>query len=166
MTTIINKMSEEDVWKALESVKDPEIPIISVTEMGIVRQVEVSNEGVRVAMTPTFSGCPAIHVMKTDIETRLREVGFENVEVRTVLSPPWSTDWMTDEAKAKLKAFGVAPPAPGGGSVGNVTFFAPVSCPYCDSSDTSVKNTFGPTLCKSIYYCHGCEQPFESFKTL
>ena len=158
-------MSEQDVWKALESVKDPEIPIISVTEMGIVREVEVSNEGVKVAMTPTFSGCPAIHVMKTDIEARLREVGFENVEVKTVLSPPWSTDWMTDEAKAKLKAFGIAPPAPQGG-VGNVTFFVPVSCPYCDSRDTSVKNTFGPTLCKSIYYCNACSQPFESFKTL
>ena len=159
-------MSEQDVWEALESVKDPEIPIISVTEMGIVREVEVLGDGVKVAMTPTFSGCPAIHVMKTDIETRLREVGFENIEVKTVLSPPWSTDWMTDEAKAKLKAFGVAPPAPGGGSVGNVTFFAPVACPYCDSMDTSVKNTFGPTLCKSIYYCNACNEPFESFKTL
>lgn len=157
--------SEKDIWNALNEVMDPELPVVSVVEMGIVREVELTDAGVRVTMTPTFSGCPALRVMQSEIESKLRELGFENVEVRTVLSPPWSTDLITEEAKEKLKAFGIAPPQAGSG-VGNVTFYAPTPCPYCDSLDTSVKNSFGPTLCKAIYYCNSCQQPFEQFKAV
>ena len=106
--------SEREIWSALEEVKDPEIPVVSVVEMGIVRRVELEGEGVKVAMTPTFSGCPALRVMHDEIEAKLREIGFEKVEVETVLSPPWSTDWISEEAKAKLHEFGIAPPAPVG----------------------------------------------------
>ena len=159
--------SEREIWNALEEVKDPEIPVVSVVEMGIVRSVDLEDERVTVEMTPTFSGCPALRVMQGDIEAKLREIGFENVEVRTVLSPPWSTDWITEEAKAKLREFGIAPPAPVGEDEGLIQLTtSPVSCPRCGSFDTSTKNTFGPTLCKSIHVCNTCKEPFEAFKSL
>ena len=101
--------SEREIWNALGEVKDPEIPVVSVVEMGIVRTVELGDNSVTVSMTPTFSGCPALRVMHDDIEAKLREIGFEAVEVKTVLSPPWSTDWISEEAKAKLHGFGIAP---------------------------------------------------------
>ncbi len=159
--------SEREIWNALEEVKDPEIPVVSVVEMGIVRSVDLKDERVTVEMTPTFSGCPALRVMQGDIEAKLREIGFENVEVRTVLSPPWSTDWITEEAKAKLHEFGIAPPAPVGEDEGLIQLeTSSVSCPRCGSFDTSTKNTFGPTLCKSIHVCNTCKEPFEAFKSL
>lgn len=159
--------SEREIWNALEEVKDPEIPVVSVVEMGIVRNVELEDECVTVEMTPTFSGCPALRVMHDDIEAKLREIGFENVEVRTVLSPPWSTDWITDEAKVKLFEFGIAPPAPAREDDGLIQLeTSPAICPRCGSFDTSTKNTFGPTLCKSIHVCNTCKEPFEAFKSL
>ena len=157
--------SEADIWQALETVKDPEIPVVSVVEMGIVRDVSVSEDGVTVTMTPTFSGCPALHVMEQEIERTVRELGAEEVSVETVLHPPWTSDWISDEARQKLKSFGLSPPPRHGGNV-QVTFYEPVPCPYCDSMNTSVKNAFGSTLCRAIYYCNECEQPFEQFKAL
>ena len=159
--------SEREIWTALEEVKDPEIPVVSVVEMGIVRRVDLEDERVTVAMTPTFSGCPALRVMHDDIEAKLRELGFEEVEVKTVLSPPWSTDWITEGAKAKLREFGVAPPAPATEDEGLIQLEAsPAACPRCGSFDTVTKNTFGPTLCKSIHVCNVCKEPFEAFKSL
>lgn len=158
-------VTEEAVWRALEDVKDPEIPVVSVVEMGIVREVAVDGGRVTVKMTPTFSGCPALHVMKSDIEQRVHELGAEDVVVETVLHPPWTTDWITDEARQKLKAFGLSPPQKHGGNL-PVTFYEPAACPYCDSKNTTVKNTFGPTLCRAIYYCNDCQEPFEQFKAL
>ena len=108
---------------------------------------------------------PALHVMRQEIETRLHTFGFSHVTVETTLHPPWSSDWISEEARAKLKAFGLAPPPRHGGRL-EVTFFAPTACPYCNSTDTRVKNEFGPTLCRAIYYCHACQQPFEQFKAL
>src|SRR5690606_5902712 len=137
----------------------------SVVEMGIVREVTVGEDDVLVKMTPTFSGCPALHVMQEEIEQRVQALGVEKVTVETVLYPPWGSDWITDEARQKLKGFGLAPPPRHGGRV-PVTFHEPVACPYCDSKNTSVKNTFGPTLCRAIYYCNECQQPFEQFKAL
>ena len=157
--------SERDIWNALEGVKDPEIPVVSVVEMGIVRDVELERNHVTVTMTPTFSGCPALCVMQNDITAKLRELGFESTEVKTVLSPPWSTDWITDEAKAKLHAFGVAPPAPTEEGLIRLEP-SPTACPRCDSFDTSVKNTFGSTLCKSMHVCNRCKEPFEAFKSV
>ena len=158
-------ITTEQVWQALEAVKDPEIPVVSVVEMGIVRQVSVDHDHVRVQMTPTFSGCPALQVMRDEIEAEVRRVGAAEVTVETILSPPWSTDWITEEARQKLRAFGLAPPPRHGGNLA-VTFFEVVACPYCDSNNTSVKNTFGSTLCRAIYYCNDCQQPFEQFKAL
>lgn len=159
-------MTGEQVWEALHEVKDPEIPVVSVVEMGIVRNVEASGENVTVAMTPTFSGCPALGVMKSDITLKLRELGFEKVEVRTVLSPPWSTDWITDEAKQKLADFGIAPPAPATDDGLIQLELSPAQCPRCGSFDTTTRNTFGPTLCKSMHTCNSCREPFEAFKSL
>ncbi|MDX1615849.1 MAG: 1,2-phenylacetyl-CoA epoxidase subunit PaaD [Candidatus Promineifilaceae bacterium] len=159
-------MSEDAIWEALDEVKDPEIPVVSVVEMGIVRRVEIGASGrVTVTMTPTFAGCPALKVMEDEIEDRIRRLGFDLVEVETVLAPAWSSDWISEEARRKLRAFGLAPPKRHGGQV-EVTFFEPAVCPRCDSTNTSVKNTFGPTLCRAIYVCNACQEPFEQFKAL
>lgn len=155
--------SPDQIWQALHAVKDPEIPVVSVVELGIVREVIVTTDKVTVTMTPTFSGCPALHVMKAGIEERIKRLGVVNVEVTVALSPRWTTDWITEEARAKLKAFGLAPPPTVAGD-SNVMFLDVAACPYCDSNDTTIKNTFGPTLCRTIYYCNACQQPFEQFK--
>lgn len=158
-------VNEETIWAALAEVADPEIPVVSLVEMGIVRGVALEGQNVTVTITPTFSGCPALHAMQADIVTRLKALGCAEVRVETVLHPPWSSDWISDEARRKLKAFGLAPPPRHGGNIA-LTFFDPVACPYCDSTNTSVKNSFGPTLCRAIHYCHNCQQPFEQFKPL
>lgn len=158
--------SLEKIWQALDEIKDPEIPVVSLVEMGIVRQVQITADGVVVTMTPTFSGCPALQVMKSSIEEKLRRLGVGPVEVKQVLDPPWTSDWITDEARQKLKEFGLAPPPKHGGKLEQIILFDAVACPYCDSQNTTVKNTFGPTLCRAIYYCNDCQQPFEQFKPL
>ncbi len=159
------EVSNQAIWQALEDVKDPEIPVVSVVEMGIVRDVNVVGTTVQVTITPTFSGCPALHVMREQIAARVRALGVASVIVDTILYPPWSSDWITESARHKLKGFGLAPPLKHGGNV-PVTFYEPVACPYCDSENTMVKNTFGSTLCRAIYYCDDCRQPFEQFKAV
>ncbi len=154
-----------DIWRALDAVMDPEIPVVSMVEMGIVRDVKIENDVVIVTMTPTFAGCPALDVMRNAIVEKLRELGIENVAVKTVLSPPWTSDWISEPARAKLKAFGLAPPPLHGGNIA-LYFDALVACPYCNSTNTRVTNTFGPTLCRAIYFCRDCHQPFEQFKAL
>jgi ring-1,2-phenylacetyl-CoA epoxidase subunit PaaD len=158
-------INEKTVWQALEEVKDPEIPVVSVVELGVVRDVIVEGDDVVVKMTPTFSGCPALHVIERDIEAKVRSLDVGDVTVKTVLYPPWTTDWITDEGRQKLKGFGLAPPMKHGGRL-EITFYDLAACPYCDSADTTIKNTFGPTLCRAIYYCNECQQPFEQFKAL
>jgi ring-1,2-phenylacetyl-CoA epoxidase subunit PaaD len=158
-------LTHNEIMQALQDVKDPEIPVVSVVEMGIVREVTLDDEKVTVIMTPTFSGCPALYVMQADIETRLHQLGIANVEVKVALAPRWTSDWITPGARLKLKAFGLAPP-PAQQTDINVFFMEPATCPYCSSDNTSLKNTFGPTLCRSIYYCNACQQPFEQFKPI
>jgi ring-1,2-phenylacetyl-CoA epoxidase subunit PaaD len=157
-------IQDADVWAALESVKDPEIPVISVVEMGIVRDVLLDGFEATVIITPTFSGCPALHVIIHDIEQAVRELGC-NVIVETVIHPAWTSDWISDDGRQKLKEFGLSPPPRHGGRL-EITFFQPAPCPYCDSLNSSIRNTFGPTLCRAIYYCNDCQQPFEQFKAL
>lgn len=159
-------ITTDDIWLMLDEVKDPEIPVVSLVEMGIIRQVEIADETVIVTMTPTFSGCPALQVMKNDIEHRLRAAGINSVEVRQVLDPPWSSDWISPAARQKLKQFGLAPPPRHGGKLQEILLVDTVPCPYCDSTNTTLKNSFGPTLCRAIHYCHDCQQPFEQFKPL
>lgn len=158
-------LSAETIWQTLDSVKDPEIPAVSLIEMGIIRDVTLHDDGVTVTMTPTFSGCPALHVMENDIVAALTDLGIDSVTVERQLSPAWTSDWITDEGRAKLKAYGLQPPGKHGGNL-VMTFFDPVSCPRCDSANTSLKNSFGPTLCRAIWVCNDCREPFEQFKPL
>ena len=158
-------INAENVWELLAQVKDPEIPVVSVVEMGLIRNVEVENDQVKVALAPTFAGCPAIDMMCREIESRLLAAGAHNVEVEIVFSPPWSSDWIQPSARQKLKTFGIAPPQVHAGDL-QLALNAPVACPYCGGKNTVVKNTFGPTLCRSLYFCLDCREPFEKFKAL
>lgn len=158
-------MDEASVWSVLDGVHDPEIPVISVVELGVIQLVEVESGRVRVGLTPTFAGCPALHVMKREIQERLAAAGAESVEVAILLSPPWTTDRITSAGRDKLKSFGLAPAAIHAGNVA-IVLLEPATCPYCGSLDTELKNGFGSTACRSIHFCKHCRQPFEAFKPL
>lgn len=166
VTQLDTAVATQTIWHALEDVKDPELPMISVVEMGIVRQVQLLDGAVLVQMTPTFSGCPALDVMRQEMETRIRQLGYTAVTIQTTLHPPWSSDWITDSARAKLKQLGIAPPVKHGGNPFNVAFLDTAQCPRCGSANSILKNAFGPTLCKSIWYCLECQDAFEQFKPL
>ena len=157
---------EKRIWQALEDVKDPELPMISVVEMGIVRDVILEDTAVTIKMTPTFSGCPALDVMRNDIQAKLNEMGYDNATVETILNPPWSSDWIADSAREKLRNLGIAPPQKHEGNVTAVAFLDVAECPRCGSKNSTLKNAFGPTLCKSVWYCHDCQDAFEQFKVL
>lgn len=153
------------IWQALEDVSDPEIPVLSVVEMGIIADVAVDDRGVRVQMTPTFAGCPALDVMRDNIGHAVRAAGYDDVCVEVVFDPPWTSDRITEEGRRKLKAFGLAPPARSCGSERvSEAALSKVTCPYCDSADTTLESIFGPTLCRAIHYCNVCRQSFEQFK--
>jgi len=158
-------ISKSEVWDALKDVTDPEIPVLSLVDMKIVRDVRIEGDGVFVTMTPTFAGCPAIYQMKSDVEEKLRELGFEKIQIDLSFKEPWSTEMLDDEARAKLETFGITPPTKHNGEPIN-TMNARVKCPHCKSEDTTMENPFGPTLCRMIYYCNACQQPFERFKAL
>lgn len=149
--------------EALERVMDPEVPVISVTDLGIVREITVDGRSVKVKVTPTYSGCPATEVIARSIEQALLNAGAEQVTIETVYSPAWTTDWLSDAAKAKLKAYGIAPPE--GKADGDlVQIRSSVRCPFCDSTRTKLESQFGSTACKALYSCTDCRQPFEYFK--
>ena len=154
----------------LRGIPDPEVPALNIVELGIVRRVEIGTEGrVVVEITPTYSGCPAMRVIEEEIEAALRASGYEQVELRTVYSPAWTTDWLSDEAKAKLKAYGIAPPGRAEADqplVPLTSMARQAACPYCGSSDTARRSEFGSTACKAIHYCLSCQQPFEEFKAI
>ena len=160
-----NEVSEDQIWQALTEIPDPEIPVVSLVEMGIVREVTaLEDDRVRVTITPTFSGCPALHAMKISIAERLQALGIE-AEVVVTLSPPWSTDWIAESALEKLRRFGIAPPPRHAGNV-ELVLLDVVACPRCGSQDTEARSDFGPTPCRALAYCHSCDQPFEHFKPL
>lgn len=152
------------VWKALANVSDPEIPVLSILEMGMIPAVRVEDGTVIVDLTPTFAGCPALDVIRGNITHAIVAAGFDQARVNVVFDPPWSSDRITPEGLRKLKAFGLAPPSKCG-TMG-VTFQAlqTVACPYCNSTDTALESIFGPTLCRAIHYCNACRQSFEQFK--
>jgi ring-1,2-phenylacetyl-CoA epoxidase subunit PaaD len=163
--------TRDEIFEILDGVKDPEVPVLSVVELGIVRDVRVDGEGITVTLTPTYSGCPAMRVIEEDITAALAERGLGPVRIETVYAPAWTTDWLSDDAKRKLEAYGIAPP----GQAAHETLVsltrAPSAgggprCPYCHSRDTVVKSEFGSTACKSICFCRACSQPFEMFKAL
>jgi ring-1,2-phenylacetyl-CoA epoxidase subunit PaaD len=160
-------LSEERVWQALAEVEDPEIPIISVVDLGVVRDVKVEDGRVHVEFTPTFLGCPALEVMRTQMAAKIAELGGEP-DVQVIQDDSWSTDRITPAGREKLREAGFAPPAPR--EAGTPTLVQLESnafrCPYCGSSDTALENIFGPTPCRSLRYCRRCKQPFEQFKTI
>jgi ring-1,2-phenylacetyl-CoA epoxidase subunit PaaD len=161
------RLSEQQVWEALAEIPDPEIPVISLVELGVVRDVEVEDGRVRVGLTPTFLGCPALEVMREAIADRIRELGAEP-DVRVVTEDSWSTDRITPEGREKLRASGFAPPAPRAEGTPSLVQLESNAfrCPYCGSRDTALENIFGPTPCRSLRYCRSCRQPFEQFKTI
>jgi ring-1,2-phenylacetyl-CoA epoxidase subunit PaaD len=157
--------TEDDaLWRALRTVVDPEIPVLDIVEMGIVRSVVRDDAGVTVTLTPTFSACPAIAVIEEEAAAAVRRLGHE-VRVVTTLHPPWSSDDMTSAAREKLKRFGIAPSEPHGGLI-QIALDAPVRCPHCDHPDTYVRNAFGSTLCREIRSCRSCGETFERFKPI
>ena len=159
--------TRETVLAVLDTVMDPEVPVLSVRELGIVRDVRIDASGaVTVVVTPTYSGCPAIRVIEQDIVSALRGAGIADARIETVYSPAWTSDWIPDTARAKLKAYGIAPPTAAATTDLVQLLRAPRTpqCPYCDSLDTEVRSEFGSTACKSICWCRSCGQPFEEFK--
>ncbi len=164
-------LSAADVWSWLEEVKDPEVPVLSVVELGIVRDVRIEAGSVTVTVTPTYSGCPAMHEIEQEIVRTLGARGVERVQLETVFAPAWTTDWMSDAAKQKLAAYGIAPPgrvdvAPNVVSIQARRSRAAVPCPYCGSHETELRSFYGSTACKAIQFCRACQQPFEEFKAL
>ena len=161
------RLTEAEVWQALGEVPDPEIPVISVVELGVVRDVQVEGNRVHVEFTPTFLGCPALEVMRSQMAAKIAELGAEP-DVEVIQDDSWSTDRITPAGREKLRAAGFAPPGPR--EAGTPTLIQLESnafrCPYCGSSDTALENIFGPTPCRSLRYCESCRQPFEQFKTI
>jgi len=155
-----------EIWKILEQVNDPEVPVLSVIDLGIVRNVEIINDAVVVTVTPTYSGCPATEVINMSIKLALIEHGFKNVQLKTVLSPAWTTEWMTEAGKEKLKAYGIAPPKPMQIVCTPDRFQEEeaIQCPHCNSYHTKLISRFGSTACKALYQCQDCKEPFDYFK--
>jgi ring-1,2-phenylacetyl-CoA epoxidase subunit PaaD len=160
-------VTEAKVWEALAEIPDPEIPVISLVDLGVIRSIVVSQGEVRVELTPTFLGCPALEVMREAIATRIAELGAQP-EVEIVTDDSWSTDRITAEGREKLRASGFAPPAPRTNGAPQLVQLQSNAfrCPYCGSRDTALENIFGPTPCRSVRYCRSCRQPFEQFKTI
>lgn len=158
--------SEERVWSALATVPDPEIPAVSVVDMGMIREIEVVDRSVRIVVLPTFTGCPALPIIKSDVAKAARAVdGIDEVKVEVSFVPPWTSDRITAEGRKRLEGFGLAPPT-GEGPVLIAEIGLPkvAVCPFCGSRDTHNENPFGPTPCRALYYCNECRNPFEQFK--
>jgi len=167
MSGISASFTEKEIWHLLEEVFDPEIPVLNVVEMGIVREVNIQGENVEVVITPTYSGCPAMRTIEEDIEEVLKEKLIDHYTVRTVLSPPWTTDWMTEEAREKLRSEGISPPQRGSADKNLLMGkLRDVKCPRCGSHDTQMISQFGSTACKSLYKCMSCLEPFDYFKCI
>jgi ring-1,2-phenylacetyl-CoA epoxidase subunit PaaD len=164
-------LTRDDIFAVLDGVKDPEVPVLSVIELGVVRDVEMDDaHTVTVVVTPTYSGCPAMRVIEEDIVAALRAHGVDDARVRTTYAPAWTTDWLSENAKRKLEAYGIAPPGPAPTAGDDLVPLRRradvVRCPYCRSGNTELRSEFGSTACKSIRFCNACQQPFEQFKAI
>ncbi len=182
------ELTPEAVWDVLRTVNDPEIPMVSVVDLGIIQAVVIDaidavdavegavggGSAVRIDMTPTFTGCPALDMMRSEIAAAVLSIGAARVDVRVVLDPPWSSDRIAPAAREAMRAIGLAPPPPATRFTADPTLSLtlaapdepPTACPFCGSMDTVTDNPFGSTLCRSVHYCNGCRQPFEAFKAL
>ena len=157
----------DDARTAAAAVLDPEVPVLTIADLGVLRDVAMSDDGsVVVTVTPTYSGCPAMDVIRHDVETAVREAGFDRVEVRTVLSQAWTTDWMTEQGRRALQEYGIAPPGRRTSFDGPIAVTLSVRCPQCGSADTRESSRFGSTACKSLWVCRACREPFDHFKVI
>ncbi|MGX1321036.1 ring-1,2-phenylacetyl-CoA epoxidase subunit PaaD [Bradyrhizobium sp. USDA 377] len=165
MVTVLERDDElrQRAWDAAASVVDPEIPVLSIADLGVLRDVVLDGDHVEVAITPTYSGCPAMNMIALEVEIALERAGFRQPKVRTVLSPAWTTDWMSEEGREKLRAYGIAPPQ---ASSSRRALFGEqaVACPQCGSDKTELLSEFGSTSCKALWRCKTCREPFDYFK--
>ena len=155
--------SELAVWELAATVVDPEVPVLTIEDLGVLRRVAIEGSAILVEITPTYSGCPAVDAMRDDIVTVLHGAGYEDVVVRSVLSPAWTTDWMSAAGRAKLEEYGIAAPAPRG-TGSTVSLGLGIRCPHCGSMHTRELSRFGSTSCKALYVCQRCQEPFDYFK--
>ena len=147
-------ISVKEAWKILEEIPDPELPVLSIIDLGIVRNIKINDDEIEVIITPTYSGCPAMDMIKMNLRLALIEHGFENIKITTILSPAWTTDWMSENAKQKLNDYGIAPPIKQ----------HEIHCPLCNSINVKMISHFGSTACKALYQCNDCKEPFDYFK--
>jgi ring-1,2-phenylacetyl-CoA epoxidase subunit PaaD len=158
-------MTTGEIYEWLEEVKDPEIPVLSLVDLGVITEVVVQGDNVKIEMTPTFVGCPALDYMKEEVKSVLRSKGVKNIEVNVTFKKAWSSDFITEKGKAALKKYGLAPP-PSTNVFMDLEILEHAICPRCNNTNTELKTPFGPTLCRSIYYCNDCREAFEQFKPL
>lgn len=158
-------LTQDQIYTWLEEVKDPEIPVLSLVDLGVITNVQIQESGVAIEMTPTFVGCPAMDYMKQEVLDVLLKYGVENASVNISFRKPWSSDLISEKGRQALKKFGLAPP-PTGKVIVDIEVLEHAPCPQCNSTDTELKNPFGPTLCRSIHYCNQCKEAFEQFKPL
>ncbi|MBS1951078.1 MAG: 1,2-phenylacetyl-CoA epoxidase, subunit D [Cytophagales bacterium] len=158
-------LTVQQIYTWLEEVKDPEIPVLSLVDLGVITSVTLENDVAKIEMTPTFVGCPAMEYMKEEVKSVLKKNGVPDVDVQISFKKAWSSDWISEKGKAALKKFGLAPPPPTQVFT-ELELLETVQCPRCDSLNTELKTPFGPTLCRSIYYCHTCKEAFELFKPI
>ena len=159
-------VTEEKVWQILEQVSDPEIPVLTIADLGIIRAIKKIDNSFKITITPTYSGCPAMRVIESEIENALANEGITNISIETVLSPAWTTDWLSENGRKKLEEYGIAPPV---AEPDKSILFADspvVPCPKCHSSNTKMVSLFGSTACKAHYQCNACFEPFDYFKCL
>jgi ring-1,2-phenylacetyl-CoA epoxidase subunit PaaD len=160
-------LDKDQIFSLLSEIPDPEIPVISIEELGILRDVIIEGESCKIIITPTYSGCPAMKVIEDDIRKKLGDAGISNIEIELVYNPAWTTDWITDAAKEKLRAYGIAPPEHTSFDKGLLTGKPKnLRCPQCDSADVEMISQFGSTACKALYRCLNCREPFDYFKCL
>lgn len=166
MTIETSSLTQKKIWSILETVCDPEVPVLTIIDLGIVRDVKINDDAVEIMITPTYTGCPAMDMISMNIKLALAENGYKNSRVTSVLSPAWTTDWMTEEGKRKLKEYGIAPPNPRQQVCNDKLFAADeaVQCPHCNSYHTHRISEFGSTACKALYQCDDCKEPFDYFK--
>jgi ring-1,2-phenylacetyl-CoA epoxidase subunit PaaD len=162
MVAASNKADIARLFELLSSVVDPEIPVLTLQDLGVLRDISVDNDSIKVTITPTYAGCPAMDTMRADIETTLAAAGYEQVTVQQSLSPAWTTDWMSENGRKKLRAYGIAPPVKK--TCGQAT--GTIECPQCGSGDVKLISEFGSTACKALYQCQDCLEPFDYFKCI
>lgn len=151
-------------WKLMEDIYDPEVPVLSIIDLGIIRDIQLTNDAIEIFITPTYSGCPAMDVISMNIRIALAENGFKKIKITQQLSPAWTTDWMTKKGKEKLKVYGIAPPVGKSFDKKYLENELKVECPLCHSANTKLISQFSSTACKALYQCNDCQEPFDYFK--